>query len=105
MYDRSYSTLWLAFVQLIVVYSTFVRVETVEDYWEWSIVTAANVGEVSVWVLLVRGHVDAGTPLVPGHRNSLQRTVHYKRVCILYKVGKISWLAKRDRSGIVFVIW
>ena len=41
MYDRSVQYMYrLAFVQLIVVYSTFVRVETVEeeDMWrrEWS---------------------------------------------------------------------
>ena len=58
---------------------------------EWSIVTAARlVGEVlSVWMSTIESEpcTDAGTPLVPGHRNqSRERTVHYKRVCILYKV-------------------
>ena len=73
---------------------------------EWSIVTAARlVGEVlSVWMSTIESKpcTDAGTPLVPGHRNqsrengTLQESMHTEQ-----GGGKIWWLRLKTRPVLV----
>ena len=58
---------------------------------EWSIVTASQAGwgGVDVWVSTIFVHgpcTDAGTPLVPGHRNQSRENSTLQESTILYKV-------------------